>query len=194
MARDIVSGSDGHALAIDRDRFAAIERDTQLRLLAAALCWTSSTAYRPRATATEALLERVLAGGGGTLHGAQVEVRSDKIEIYREYAAVSKIVTRPGPSALWDSRWLIYGPAIAGLEVRALGDEGWKQLPKDLPEGAGSDHKLAKARPRHAVARTLPAVFDDERLVAFMPYLFGAPYVAEFRPPAGQFITFLVSR
>jgi hypothetical protein len=51
-----------------------VERDTQLRLLAAALQWVGGAEYRPRAAPLEALLDRALAGGGGTLHGAQVEV------------------------------------------------------------------------------------------------------------------------
>ncbi len=192
VARDIVAQDDAlpDVLSFDRDGFAAVERDTQLRLLAGGLCWTSSTAYRPRASASEALLDRVLAGGGGTLHGAQVEVGRHRIEIFRELAAVERLRCAVDGVAMWDRRWLLYGPAIKGLEVRALGDAGWRQLSDAAPEVDGD----ALPPPRHAIARTRPAVFDGDRFVAFAPYRFGPDYMADFKPKAGQFITFLESR
>lgn len=190
VARDIMMPTPPGVLSFDRDGFAAVERDTQLRLLAAALCWTSSTVYRPRATASEALLERVLAGGGGTLHGAQVNVGRDRIEVFRELAAIERLRCEVEAGVLWDRRWRLYGPEIKGLEVRALSDAGWNQLPDRAP---GFSH-CAAPPPRHAIARTLPAVFDGDRLVAFAPYRSGPDYTTEFRPMAGQFITFLESR
>jgi tRNA(Ile)-lysidine synthase len=172
-------------LHIDRDGFAGIERDTQLRLLAAALRWISSAPYRPRAAATESLLDRVLAGGGGTLHGAQVEVLRDEIDIFREFAAVSAEVATAGPSSIWDGRWTLHGPEIQGFTIRALGDDGWRQIPQALRDGTAPD------LPRHAIARTLPAIFDGERLVGFRPQHFGVGYVVEFHPPCGHFLALL---
>jgi tRNA(Ile)-lysidine synthase len=51
----------GHVL-LDRDGFAPVERDTQLRLLAAALQLVTGAPYRPRAAALEALLDRIAGG------------------------------------------------------------------------------------------------------------------------------------
>lgn len=193
VASRVVRQSVFGTLHIDRDGFAEVERDTQLRLLAAALRWISSAPYRPRAAATEALLDRVLAGGGGTLHGAQVEVLRDEIDIFREVSAVAGVVTAAGPSSLWDNRWMLYGPEIKGLAIRALGDDGWRQIPQALRDGTGPETPMAEVLPppRHAIARTLPAIFDGDRLVGFRPQRFGLGYVVEFRPPCGHFIATL---
>lgn len=141
-------------LRFDRDRFAQVERDTQLRLLAAGLQWISGAYYRPRTAPLEALLDRALAGGGGTLHGAQVEVTRGQIELFREYAAISGAQVENAPHVKWDGRWALAGPNVAGLTLRALGDDGWQQIPQPRPDA-----------PRHAIARTLPAVFEGKTLI-----------------------------
>jgi tRNA(Ile)-lysidine synthase len=155
-------------LRFDRDGFAEVERDTQLRLLAAGLQWVGGAEYRPRAASLEALLDRALAGGGGTLHGGQVEVTRGHIEIFREYAALAGLEVSADTRTLWDGRWRIHGAGRAGVSVRALGDAGWNQLPDPRPEA-----------PRHAIARTMPAVFDGERLVACPCVGFGSGITAE---------------
>jgi tRNA(Ile)-lysidine synthase len=178
-------------LRFDRDGFAEVERDTQLRLLAAALQWIAGADYRPRAVPLEALLDRALAGGGGTLHGAQVDVTRDEIVVIREFSAVSSEVAVAGPSSLWDGRWKIYGPPIKGLQVRALGDDGWRQILRAEQAEGGTRGPEIMPRPSHAVARTLPAVFEGDRLVGFVPCAFGLGYVAEFRPTQGHFLALL---
>ena len=90
VAEEVARADDLGVLRFDRDGFADVERDTQLRLLAAGLQWVAGAEYRPRAAPLEALLDRALAGGGGTLHGAQVEVTRAHIEIFREYAPRSR--------------------------------------------------------------------------------------------------------
>ncbi|WP_417742905.1 tRNA lysidine(34) synthetase TilS [Salipiger sp.] len=142
-------------LVFDRDRFATIERDTQLRLLAAALQWVSSAEYRPRAAALESLLERLLAGGAGTLMGCAARAEPARLRIWREYAAVSAARATVGDGALWDGRWRVFHPDLKGLPVRALGEEGWRQA--------------AEAGPRrvpHALALSLPSVWQGETLRA----------------------------
>ncbi len=171
-------------LLIDRDRFAVVEVDTQLRILAAALRWVSSAPYRPRAAALEALLDRALAGGGSTLHGARVMVTTSKIRISREYAAVDGVATPVGTTEVtWDTRWHVCSTKPKGLTLRALGPDGWKQAvekPNDLPP--------------HDAAITLPAVFAGDRLIAWHPAHTSPEFQVRFSPPAGQFITFLESR
>jgi tRNA(Ile)-lysidine synthase len=167
-------------LRFDRDGFADIERDTQLRLLAAALQWVGGAEYRPRAAPLEALLDRALAGGGGTLHGAQLEVTRAHIEIFREFAAVAETEVPAGPGHLWDRRWSIHGPQVEGLTVRALGDVGWTQITDPRPD-----------TPRHAVARTLPAVFDGTRLIACPALGHGRAVSAELNTPLGHYLALL---
>jgi len=177
VAEEVARADDLGVLRFDRDGFADVERDTQLRLLAAGLQWVAGAEYRPRAAPLEALLDRALAGGGGTLHGAQVEVTRAHIEIFREYAALAGLDVPGGIATLWDGRWRIHGAGLAGMRVRALGDAGWAQLPVPRPEA-----------PRHAIARTMPAVFVGERLVACPAAGFGSGVTAELCTPRGHFL------
>ena len=154
---------DGYDVAFDRDAFAAIERDTQMRLLAAALLWVSGAAYRPRAEALEALLDRALGGAGGTLSGAQVVVTRTALAVGREHAAV-RSCRSPVGGAPWDGRWHHAGEAIAGLEVRALGPAGLRQVgPVDAPVP-------------HALRAGLPSLWDGARLVACKALGYGPPH------------------
>ena len=177
VGEKVARADDLSVLRFDRDGFAEVERDTQLRLLAAALQWVGGAEYRPRAAPLEALLDRALAGGGGTLHGAQVDVTRMHIEIFREYAAIAHHEVSAEPGCLWDGRWRIHCAGGAGMSVRALGDAGWNQLPDPRPEA-----------PRHAIARTMPAVFDGESLVACPATGFGSGVSAELCTPRGQFL------
>ena len=190
VARDCVSeatwaGQPTGDLLIERDSFARVERDTQLRVLASALQWVASSEYRPRARALEDLLDRALSGGGGTLLGARTIVGRTEIRICREYAALADRITPIGEKAVvWDSRWrVVQTVADRNLTLRALGPDGWQQA-GEKPESA----------PPHDAAICLPAVFEGDRLVAFHCAEKQGGLEVSFQPPAGQFITFLVSR
>lgn len=172
----------GHLL-LDRDALARVERDTQLRLLAAALQWISGATYRPRAQALEALLDRALSGGGGTLQGAQLAVGADHIRIFREYQAVRDAEVGAGAAHLWDGQWRVAAPDDRGRVLRALGPEGWARIP---------------AKPRHAppfeAAQSLPAVFDQGELLACPALQFGPPCDLRLHRPAASFVAFLQLR
>jgi tRNA(Ile)-lysidine synthase len=153
-----LNGAPTGDLLIDRDGLAAMEPDTQMRLLAGGLQWVASAPYRPRAQALEALLERVLGGAGGTLHGVDLTVTVTHIRLAREFAALAgrEVAARPGQ--LWDGRWRVGEGMAPGLIMRALGPEGWAQRPENTDLSA-------PARAAYA----WPALFDGERLVACMP-------------------------
>jgi tRNA(Ile)-lysidine synthase len=159
----------------DRDAFAALGRDTQLRLLARALQMVASNPYRPRATSLEDLLDRTLAGGDGVLHGGHVLVRRDQIWVIRELNAIANLSRPSGPDVRWDTRIRSYGPAIEGLTIRALGEDGIAQL----PERAGDF-------PRAAL-RVTPAAFDAGTLKGCFRLRYGVPYVEEHHPNPGMF-------
>ena len=142
-------------ILIDRAGFETIERETQLRLLAAALQFVSTNPYRPRADPLEALLERVLAGGTGTLHGCEVRAEGRHLRILREFRAVAQVQTRVGDHDLWDGRWKVFHNEMKGLTVRALGEDGWAQCPDRGPD-----------TPAFHAARSLPSIWDGPRLVA----------------------------
>ncbi|MGR3484028.1 MAG: tRNA lysidine(34) synthetase TilS [Paracoccaceae bacterium] len=93
-ARDVAAAcvrDFGCDVAIDRDAFARVERDTQARLLSACLGHVAGRGDRPRATKLEPFLDRVLAGGGGTLHGALAIPEGATLWIGRE-------LRDPGPA------------------------------------------------------------------------------------------------
>ncbi|SDY36409.1 tRNA lysidine(34) synthetase TilS [Citreimonas salinaria] len=159
---DPVTGAGTGDILFDRDGFAATERDTQLRLLAAALQFISGAEYRPRAAPLGSLLDRLLGGGGGTLHGVEARVLRDRLHLFREYEAVRDLSSDPA-NGLWDGRWRVEAAEdAAGLTIRALGDAGWAQLP-GRPAGTA-----------FAAARPLPALWHGDRLLSCPPLGFGA--------------------
>ena len=170
-------------LVFHRDALAAVERETQLRVLAAALQWVSGAVYRPRAAALEALLDRALAGGGGTLHGGHLSVGRAQIRIFREYNAVRDLVVAAGPGASWDGQWHMASGPDDGRVLRALGPDGWAQIP-EKPRDA----------PPYDAAQSLPAVFDQGNLVACPALQFGPPCDLRLRRPAASFVAFLQLR
>lgn len=175
-------------ILFDRAGYQDVERDTQLRLLAAALRFVAGAAYPPREAPLEGLLDRLLGGGGGTLHGCEARCDRDRLVVFRELAAVEGPVRLGNAPVLWDGRWQVFRPDLKGLTLRALGEEGWRQRPP------GQEPQ----RP-HASARSCPAVFDGDRLVAcdvFGPDAGAAP-LAQFCPFGRQmpsFRSFLLSR
>lgn len=170
-------------LLINRDAFATIERDTQMRLVAAALQWVSSAPYRPRASALEALLDCSLAGGGSTLHGARVIVSGAQMRVCREYAAVCDLKVTLDGTTTWDTRWQVRFPAHDGLTLRALGPDGWQQLSARPSDGAPHDAAIAR-----------PALFDGARLIAFEASTSAPQFTATLTPETKSFVALLVSR
>lgn len=159
-------------ILFSRGRFAALERDTQLRLLAAALMWVSGNPLRPRITALEPLLDRLLSGGGGTLHGCEAVAERSDIRIFGEFKANATCLER-GPQdrpALWSCD-------LRGL--RKLGEDGWCQLPGD-----------ARVRHPHRAARALPSVWEGDMLRACPALGFGPKVTLEFLPMGARSLTF----
>ncbi|WP_025312041.1 tRNA lysidine(34) synthetase TilS [Roseicyclus elongatus] len=170
-----VDGRPTGDLWIARDGFAALDRETQLRLLAAGLGWIASASYRPRATALEAVLDRALAGGGGTLGGCELRVSKTHLHLFREFKAVATLSTPAVSGALWDTRWRL-AASYPGLTLRALGPDGWGQLGETAKTGAC-----------FAAARSLPALFDDAGLVSCPVLGHGNPAEVAFGPVGGPF-------
>ena len=157
QAWDAIGEEDAHLgrptgdLLVSRDGCARLPEETQLRLLAGALCFVSGTGLRPRAAALDDLLCRVLAGGGGTLHGCEVLAGRDCIRVFREFAALSEGDSRSG--TLWDGRWCLseaFSRGMGAASLRPLGDRGWHSLTKEHRTGL-----------TYRAARSLPMVADD---------------------------------
>lgn len=141
---------------LDRDGFAALDAETQLRLLTSALCYVGSAEYRPRAASSDALLDQVLSGRGGTLHGVDVIVEKAHLRFVREAAAVECSPSRLG--ALWDGQWVLRdqsGAMPGDAKVCALGQSGWCQIESKAPPLVP-----------HRAALALPAVWLNDALLA----------------------------
>lgn len=169
-------------LLIDRDGLAGVERDSQMRLLAAALQWVASASYRPRAQALEGLLDRLLAGGGGTLHGVDATPRAAAIRLSRETAALRDGQIPACAGALWDGRWVVGDAAPPGVTLRALGPDGWAQRREN-------NKFSVPARAAYA----WPALFRGDVLVACPLLGVGPRSAIIFRPGSGHFAQFLES-
>lgn len=140
-------------LFLDRG-ISAIEDETNLRILSAALQYVASRPYAPREAPLEALLDKVVSGGGGTLHGCEVRAERQFIRIFREYNSVADHSVAADHGQMWDGRWRVAGNEYNGLTLRALGDDGWKQVVTPV-EGSP---------PFHA-ARALPSLWRGDDLV-----------------------------
>lgn len=142
---------------LDAATLAAADDDPALRALGRVLAAVGGQPYPPKAEALERLLAAVRSGGaiGRTLGGCVVTLRCGRIAVSREPgAAVERVELPPGASARWDGRFVVHLDAAAPgpLTLARLGEEG---------AGAVRDTGLPAG-----VRRTLPGVWDAERLIA----------------------------
>lgn len=151
-ARD-VARLDAGDVVIDRKGLAAQPPEIARRLLQEALMWIGGAEYPPRREAMARLLDSVAAGRGLTLHGCRILVRADTLRLLREERAVTG--HRVPAGAVWDGRWRLTGPDMAGATVAALGEAGLKCCPD----------RRKIARPA-ASLRVSPAVWREKTLVA----------------------------
>lgn len=170
VAAQIAHQDDGDVV-FDLDALGEIEEETQLRLLAAALCWVSSNAYRPRLSVLEKALQAALAGGNDALHGGLIRVNGTQLRITREYQAVRDVRHMVGDRGVWDGRWQIYGSKIVGTEIRALGPEGVQQI------GTAWQN-----RPNYAIILSKPGIFRGNQLIACQSAGFGPAYEQQIQP------------
>lgn len=137
-------------LVLKRAAFDALPPSFGRRILSAGLVWVSGAEYAPRSAPVAALLET----GSGTLAGCLVTADAQQWRIAREPAAVYRSEDA-ALEAVWDGRWRIDGPALAGARIAALGEKGLARLSADqrgsLPAGT-----LAAG----------PALWQGARLVA----------------------------
>ncbi len=142
------------ALFVETDSFAEMELATQRRVLIAALGHFSGAGHPPRAEAVERLRNRVISGGGGTLSGCEVAHVRERFVVFREFNAVAQTETRVGEGLPWDKRWNVIAPRFQGLSIRALGEDGWRQIASRRPDSL-----------TYAIARSLPAVWRGDTVL-----------------------------
>ena len=113
-------------LVLDRAALEALPPSFGRRIISAGLVWVSGAGYAPRSAPVTALLEM----GSGTLAGCLVTADAHQLRIAREPAAAYRSEDA-APGAVWDGRWRIDGPALAGARIAALGEEGLARLSAD---------------------------------------------------------------
>jgi tRNA(Ile)-lysidine synthase len=161
------------------------ERATQRRLVAGVLQFVSSAHYSPRSEALEAFRDKLVSGGGATLHGCNVTFVKGNTLIFREYDAVKDIVATIGVDRRWDHRWRVRAEGFDGCQVRALGDAGWQQFAEKT-----------QAHPPYTAALSLPSIWRGETLVACDGLGIGPGRTMTLCPDAsksGTFSSFLLS-
>ncbi|WP_299929591.1 tRNA lysidine(34) synthetase TilS [uncultured Pelagimonas sp.] len=168
-------------ILFDRDKLAEIERETQLRVMAAALQYVSGKGYRPREAALDSVLELALSGGHATLMGCEIRVEHQNLRIFPELNAIQDRRLAPNQGAVWDHRWSLAAPLKDGQLIAPLGEDGWQQIAD----------KKAMPVPYHA-ARSLPALWEAGQLRACDPLGIGEqPTVQLYR--SHSFDRFLLS-
>jgi tRNA(Ile)-lysidine synthase len=180
----------GH-LVFDRSAFDQLDQDIQMRLLSAACRWISATPYGPR----HAALHRVRAalqpglksgpqsGQGGTLHGMHIIQTDRHIRLFREFSAVKHQSCAAIPGAIWDGVWRLNQGMEPGAQIRALGPEGWAQIPQKPVDSPGFRASLS-----------LPALYKGARLIACSALNFGPEGIFTLCRAAPSFAAFLQLR
>jgi tRNA(Ile)-lysidine synthase len=141
-------------LRLSPDWYRGADRATQRRLLSAIVRFVSGADYAPRGDALETFRDRLVSGGGGTVHGCMATIARDAVWLFREAAAVAPRMS-VGDATLWDNRWRVAQGAGPELSVGALGEAGWRQA-----TGSGATDLPYRA------ALSLPALWDGDTLVA----------------------------
>lgn len=137
---------------VDLEVFASVPFELRRRLLLEALFFVAGGDYAPRREAMGRMLGQIAEGQGGTLAGCVVTVRGKVLRVMREYAAVADEVTQ---SRLWDGRWQVDGPWRGDEILRALGEDGLRQV----------EDWRASGQPRQSLLAS-PSVWRADRLVA----------------------------
>jgi len=165
-------------LVLSRSHLTEALTDTRLRLLAAALCFVSGQAYRPRWATLERVWTALATGEGASAHGCLIVADGACARIAREPAAL------PGPvpfGTVWD-RWTVEGPGGAALTVGALESDGLAQVPDWRALG------LARS-----LLITSPAVRQGDNLIAAPLAGLENGYTARLLPSRDNFRQFVLS-
>jgi len=149
----------------------AASEEIRLRCLAAMLATIGGGNYTPRFESLERLDCVIVAGtlsGGRTLAGCRIQMRRDRLLIYREPAAMAPNLTlTPGVPALWDGRfrvdWQPNTPSPPNLEIGALANAA-ETCARAIAPADKSHHLLRCVWP------SLPALWQEARLIS-VPHL-----------------------
>lgn len=170
------------SVVLDRDGFASLDKETQLRILAASIQFVSNCPYRPRYAPLCDLLQRILAGGGATLQGCQIVVKGDRVFVLRELNAVAQVEIPLLDAAIWDGRVAVYCHDLNDLTVKALGQAGYDQISPKPKTGLPLPLVLS-----------FPSLWDGPTLVACSVLGFGPDYQVSMKKGLRKFPDMLLT-
>lgn len=148
--------------------------EVERRMLIAILRWMNGAAHPPRGEKLLNLQDALSQGRGATLGGVWFQQREGMILACREPRAAMEPVPM---GQVWDNRWRVTGPVIAGARIAALGAEGLRQLPDWRRFGV----------PRDAALVT-PGIWAEDQLVAAPALSERGEWRAELTPSLHSFI------
>lgn len=150
---------------LDRRAFSGLAPDVAARLAARLAQVLGGADHAPPAARADRLARRI--AGGGAFPGASLgrcrflADKAGRVLVCRAGRGLpDPVVAAAGRVAEWDGRFVIDLPAAvlaSGSRLAPLGAEGWRQIPKDMRRASGLPP---------AVARTLPALFENGILLA----------------------------
>lgn len=160
-------------LTIATEDFHALAPDLQRRFLMAVILWHNGADHPPRAEQTARLLQAIGHRRDATLGGLRFCARPGQMVISREPRAAMAAVPY---GQIWDHRWQVTGPQLAGLTIAALGPDGLRLCPDWRDHGS------------RAALLVSPALWQNGQLIAAP--LAGKPeeWRAELAPCLNSFI------
>lgn len=143
-------------LHFQADAFFDLSADTQTRILAAAVMWTTQAPYRPRYQSLRAVIAALSDRHAQTIQGVLIYVNKKEIHILREFARCAPPVINVVQGQVWDDVWEFRGaPPKDDLTLGPLGRAGVAQLDPQ-----------ARGRLPSRALWPQPALFQRDRLVA----------------------------
>ena len=151
-------------VVLERQELAAAPIAVAQRAVQQTLITVGAKPYPPRQARLSPLLDALReerASRARTLGGCRVLPCGDQLLVCREAGTIDQVIEpRAGVWHAWDGRFVVRVTGeVRGLRVRALGEDGWRQLAR-LPEPAGRPDLPA------AVGQSLPALWRGDRLLA----------------------------
>lgn len=148
---------------IERARWAELKPDVQQLAIGVLLAVMGGQSFLPAATACKKVLkfiEETAKHSKLALGRCIIEMRSDRILIYREMRSIPALTVKPGMSLVWDGRYRVTNGSKQSLAIEACGHQRLIKLKDRLehvypPSALSSPVIIADGVPEYQ------SVFDD---------------------------------